>query len=157
MTVVIGAQSQIHGGLVQSLRPVPTDRIGGLLETLASPTNEGQAELAKIAGPRALEINDLLPIAAALIFSSLPNSRTVPLVDRRGPHLRSEQYGGAQAAVSRASHPLRFACRPYPASYHRAEDHQPPRERFELELQDHLNQNESASYSAGDYRLGAVR
>ena len=42
------------------------NRIGGFIEALAAPPHGGHAELAKIAAPLALEINDLFPIAAAL-------------------------------------------------------------------------------------------
>ena len=66
MTEAISAQSKIHGGLVQPLPSVSLNQIGGFVETLASPPYEGHGELAKIAGPLALAINDLFPIAAAL-------------------------------------------------------------------------------------------
>ena len=49
MTESIGVQSQIHGGLVQTLPQVSTNRIGGFVETLASPAYGGHAELADIA------------------------------------------------------------------------------------------------------------
>ena len=78
MTAAIGAQSQIHGGLVQLLSPVSTNRIGGFVETLASPSYGGTAELAKIAVPLSLDINDLLPIAATLHileFAEIEDSR----------------------------------------------------------------------------------
>ena len=45
MTEAIGAQSQIHGGLVQRLSPVSIGDIGGFIETLASPAHGGHAEL----------------------------------------------------------------------------------------------------------------
>jgi NitT/TauT family transport system ATP-binding protein len=66
MTESIGAQSRIHGGLVQILPEVSINRIGGFVETLIGPPYGGHAELAKIARPLALEINDLFPIAEAL-------------------------------------------------------------------------------------------
>jgi NitT/TauT family transport system ATP-binding protein len=66
MAEAIGAQSQIHGGLVQRLPPVSIGDIGGFIETLASPAYDGHAELSKIAGPLALHVNNLFPIAAAL-------------------------------------------------------------------------------------------
>jgi NitT/TauT family transport system ATP-binding protein len=42
-TESIGAQSQIHGGLVQPLPAVPINRLAGFIEALASPPYQGHA------------------------------------------------------------------------------------------------------------------
>jgi NitT/TauT family transport system ATP-binding protein len=44
MAESIGAQSKIHGGLVQRLPDVSINRIGGFIETLASPAYGGHTE-----------------------------------------------------------------------------------------------------------------
>lgn len=146
ITEAIGAQNQIHGGLVQLLRPVPIDRIGGFLETLASPTYEGQAELAKIAGPLALEINDLFPIAAALHileFAELTDG-AIKLTAAGRIFAQSNTEGRKRLFREHLIHFIPLAAHIRQVTIER-EDHLPPRERFELELQDHLNQNELAS------------
>jgi ABC-type proline/glycine betaine transport system permease subunit len=89
MAESIGAQSQIHGGLVQHLPLVSINRIGGFIETLASPFYGGHAELAKIAEPLALKINDLFPVAAALHileFAELQDFHIRQVLDERDDH-----------------------------------------------------------------------
>jgi NitT/TauT family transport system ATP-binding protein len=146
MTEAIGAQSQIHGGLVQSLRPVSIDRMGGFIETLASPSYGGNAELAKIAGPLALEINDLFPIAAALHileFAELKDS-AIRLTAAGRVFAQSDAEERKRLFREHLIHFVPLAAHIRQVIIER-EDHQPPRERFELELQDHLNRNEAAS------------
>jgi NitT/TauT family transport system ATP-binding protein len=146
MTAAIGAQSQIHGGLAQLLPSVSIDRIGGFLETLASPPYEGHAELAKIARPLALEINDLFPIAAALHILEFAELKDGTVALTAAGRIFAESDTEGRKRLFR-EHFIRFV----PLAAHirqvidEREDHQPPRERFELELQDHLNQNDAAS------------
>ena len=110
MAEAIGTQSQIHGGLAQPLPPVSINRIGGFLETLASPPYGGHAELAKIAQPLALEINDLFPIAAALqILEFVELKGGAIKLTAAGRVFAESEIGGAQAAVPGASPPLRTA------------------------------------------------
>jgi NitT/TauT family transport system ATP-binding protein len=144
MTAAIGAQSQIHGGLVQLLPPVSINRIGGFVETLASPPYEGHAELAKIAAPLALDINELLPIAAALHileFAELEDG-TIKLTAAG----RLFAQGGTEERKRLfREHLIRFV----PLAAHirqvldEREGHQAPSARFEFELQDHLNQGDA--------------
>ena len=144
MAEAIGAQSQIHGGLVQHLPDVSINLIGGFIETLASAPYGGQAELAKIARPLALKINNLFPIAAALHileFAELKGG-TIKLTAAG----RTFAQGGPEEPKRLfREHLLRFV----PLAAHirqvldeRAE-HNAPRERFELELQDHLNRDDA--------------
>jgi NitT/TauT family transport system ATP-binding protein len=146
MTAAIGAQSQIHGGLVQPLRPVSIDRIGGFLETLASPTYGGHAELANIARPLALEINDLFPIAAALHILEFAELKDGTITLTAAGRVFAESDTEERKRLFR-EHLIHFV----PLAAHirqvivEREDHQPPRERFELELQDHLTKNDAAS------------
>jgi NitT/TauT family transport system ATP-binding protein len=146
ITEAIGAQSQIRGGLVQPLRPVSIDRISGFLETLASPTYDGHAELDKIARPLALEINDLFPIAAALHILEFAELRDGTITLTAAGRLFAESGTEERKRLFR-EHLIHFV----PLAAHiqqvitEREDHQPPLERFALELQDHLNQHEAAS------------
>jgi NitT/TauT family transport system ATP-binding protein len=151
MTAAIGAQSQIHGGLAQLLSPVSSNRIGGFLETLASPPYEGKAELAKIAVPLSLDINDLLPIAAALHileFAELDDG-TIKLT--AAGRIFTQNDTDERKRLFR-EHLIRFV----PLAAHirqvldERESHQAPRARFEFELQDHLNQDDA------DHTLRAV-
>ncbi len=146
MTAAISAQSQIHGGMAQLLPPVSINRIGGFVEALALPPYEGHAELAMIAGPLALEVNDLFPIAAALHileFAELEDS-AIKLTAAGRLFVQSETEERKRLFQE---HLIRFV----PLAAHirqvldEREDHQAPRERFEFELQDHLNQNDADS------------
>ena len=108
MTEAIGAQSQIHGGLVQSLRPVSINRLAGFVETLASPPFEGHSELAKIARPLALEINDLFPIVAALNildFAELKDGTiTLTRPDASSPRARRRSASASFVSISCGSY-----------------------------------------------------
>ena len=144
ITESIGEQSKVHGGLVQLLPPVSTNRIGGFIETLFSPPYGGHAELAKIAGPFALEINDLFPIAEALHileFAELKDG-TIKLTAAGRVFAQS---GTEERKRLFREHLLRFV--PLAAHIRQVLDeragHDAPRERFEFELQDHLNQSDA--------------
>jgi NitT/TauT family transport system ATP-binding protein len=146
MTEAISAQSKIHGGLVQPLPSVSLNQIGGFVETLASPPYEGHGELAKIAGPLALAINDLFPIAAAL--------HILEFAELIGGTIKLTAAGRlfAQSGIEERKrlfreHLIRFV----PLAAHirqvldERENHRAPRGRFEIELQDHLNQGDADS------------
>ncbi|MGA8566600.1 MAG: AAA-associated domain-containing protein [Candidatus Binataceae bacterium] len=143
-TESIGAQSQIHGGLVQSLPPVPINRLGGFIEALASPPYQGRAELAKIAGALALDIRDLFLIAEAL--------HILEFAELKDGAIRLTAAGSvfAHSATDERKrlfkeHLLQFV----PLAVHirhildEREGHVAPRERFEPELEDHLNPNDA--------------
>jgi len=144
MAESIGAQSQIHGGVAQLLPEVSINRIGGFSEALAAQPYNGHAELAKIAGSLALEIRDLFPIAAALHileFAELGDG-TIKLTAAGRVFADS---GTEQRKRLFREHLLRFV----PLAAHirqvldERERHQAPRERFEFELQDHLNTDDA--------------
>ena len=144
MAAWIGAQSRIHGGLAQILPPVSTNRIGGFIETLASPAYGGNAELAKIAGPLALEINDLFPIAAALHILEFAELTGAAVKLTAAGRVFAQSDTDERKRLFR-EHLLRFV----PLAAHirqvldEREEHSAPRERFELELEDHLNQGDA--------------
>jgi NitT/TauT family transport system ATP-binding protein len=140
MAEAIGAQSQVHGGLVQHLPEVSINRIVGFIETLAAPPYRGRVELAQIARALALDVNDLFPIAAAL--------HILEFAEVKDGAIKLSAAGGvfAQAGVDERKrlfkeHLLRFVpliahiCR----VLHERDGHSAPRARFEFEIQDHLN------------------
>ncbi len=146
MTEAIGAQSQIHGGLAQHLSPVSTNRIGGFAETLAAPPYGGSAELAKIAVPLSFDINDLLPIAAALHILEFAEVKEGTIKLTAAGRVFAQGDIEQRKRLFR-EHLVRFV----PLAAHirqvldEREGHEAPRARFEFELQDHLNQNDADS------------
>jgi NitT/TauT family transport system ATP-binding protein len=139
-TESMGAHRQLHNGHVQPLPPVSTNRLGGLIEALASTRYGGCAELAKIAGPLNLEIDDLFPVAEALHlleFAELKEG-TLKLTAAGRVFARS---GTEARKLLFKEHLLRFV--PIAAHIRRIlderEDHRAPRVRFESELEDHLH------------------
>jgi len=144
MTEAIGAQSQIHGGLVQRLSPVSIGDIGGFIETLASPAHGGHAELSKIAGPLALHINHLFPIAAALHILEFAELKDSAIKLTAAGHVFAQSDTEERKRLFR-EHLLRFV----PLAAHirqvleERKGHSAPRARFELELEDHLNPDEA--------------
>lgn len=145
------AQAKSHGGLAQLLPVVSLNRITGFLEALASGPYAGHAELAKIAEPLALEINDLFPIADALHILEFAEIREGTIKLTAAGRLFVQSNTEARKRLFR-EHLLRFV----PLAAHvrqvldEREGHVAPRGRFELELQDHLNP------SAADSTLRAV-
>ena len=144
MAESIGAQSKIHGGLVQRLPDVSINRIGGFIETLASPAYGGHTELAKIAESFALKINNLFPIAAALHileFAELKDG-TIKLTAAGRVFAQS---GTEDRKRLFKEHLLRFV--PLAAHVRQVlddrEDHRAPLDRFEFELEDHLNRSDA--------------
>jgi NitT/TauT family transport system ATP-binding protein len=146
MTEAIGAQSQIHGGLAQRLPPVSINRIGGFVEALIQPPYKGHAELAKIAAPLKLEINDLFPIAAALHILEFAELAEGAIKLTAAGRVFVESGTEERKRLFR-EHLVRFV--PLAAHIRQVlddrEGHQAPRARFEFELQDHLNQKETDS------------
>jgi len=146
ITEAIGAHSQIHGGRAQPLPAVSINRIGGFAETLASPPYGGHAELAKIAGPLALKIDDLFRIAAALHILQLAELKDGAITLTAAGRLFA-QNGTEERKRLFSEHLLRFV--PLVAHIRQVlderEGHQAPRARFEFELQDHLSQSDAAS------------
>jgi NitT/TauT family transport system ATP-binding protein len=144
MTEPIGAQSRIHGGLVQILPEVSTNRIGGFVETLASPAYGGHAELADIARPLAFEINDLFPIAEALHILEFAELKDGAIKLTAAGRVFAQSGSEERKRLFR-EHLIRFV----PLAAHirhildEREEHSAPRARFEFELQDHLNQGDA--------------
>jgi NitT/TauT family transport system ATP-binding protein len=143
-TAAIGAQSQVRGGLVQPLPPASTNRIIGLIVALAAEPFLGHAELAQIAGPLALEIDDLFPIAEALHILEFAELKDGAL------KLTAAGRVFAQSGIEDRKrlfheHLIRFV--PLAAHIRRVlderQDHKAPRVRFETELEDHLTRHDA--------------
>ena len=144
MTESIGVQSRMHGGLAQTLPQVSTNRIGGFVETLASPAYGGHAELADIARLLALEINDLFPIAEALHILEFAELKDGAIKLTAAGRVFAQSGTDERKRLFR-EHLIRFV----PLAAHirhvldEREEHRAPRARFEFELQDHLNQGDA--------------
>ncbi|HKM70443.1 MAG TPA: nitrate/sulfonate/bicarbonate ABC transporter ATP-binding protein [Stellaceae bacterium] len=144
MTESIGVQSRMHGGLAQTLPQVSTNRIGGFVETLASPAYAGHAELADIARLLALEINDLFPIAEALHMLEFGEFKDGAIKLTAAGRVFAQSGTDERKRLFR-EHLIRFV----PLAAHirhvldEREEHRAPRARFEFELQDHLNQRDA--------------
>ena len=144
MTEAIGAQSRIHGGLAQILPQVSPNRIGGFVETLASPAYGGHAELAQIARPVALEINDLFPIAEALHILEFAEIKDGTISLTAAGRVFAQSGTEERKRLFR-EHLIRFV----PLAAHirhvleERQEHSAPRARFDFELQDHLNRSDA--------------
>ncbi|MFI4996986.1 MAG: nitrate/sulfonate/bicarbonate ABC transporter ATP-binding protein [Hyphomicrobiales bacterium] len=141
MTEAIGAQQQAHGGLAQLLPQVSINRIGGFVETLASPSYGGGAELAKIAAPLALEVNDLFPIAEALHILEFAEIKESRIKLTSAGKVFAESNAEERKRLFK-EHLLRFV--PLAAHIRHVLDERKgrpaPRARFEYELEDHLSE-----------------
>ncbi len=143
-TEMIGAQSQVHGGLVQPLPQVSIIRIGGLIEALAAPPYGGQADLAKIARPLALEVDDLFPMAEALHILEFAELKEGAIKLTAAGRVFA-QSGMEERKRLFKEHLLRFV----PLAAHirhvlqEREGHRAPRARFEFELEDHISRSDA--------------
>jgi len=130
---------QAHG-----LPRAAINRLNGFVETLAAPAYQGECGLPEIAGALALKVNELLPVVAAL--------QLLGFAELRGTTIRLTAAGRVFAGSATEErkrlfreHLLRFV----PLAAHVVQvleerpDHRAPRERFELELQDHLHREDA--------------
>jgi NitT/TauT family transport system ATP-binding protein len=137
-------RGDIHCGWVQPLPPVPTSRIEGLLDALASPPYDGGCDLADFAKTLALKTEDLFPIAAVLHILEFAELGQAAIKLTAAGRVFAASDLEERKRLFR-EHLLRFV----PLAAHiqhvleEREDHRAPRERFELELQDHLHAQEA--------------
>ncbi|HTV95558.1 MAG TPA: nitrate/sulfonate/bicarbonate ABC transporter ATP-binding protein [Steroidobacteraceae bacterium] len=140
LSAALKSQSTLRQGLAPHLPDVSVNEISGLLETLAAPPYEGTAEFVKIARSLALEINHILPVAAAL--------HLLEFAEVTGESMKLTAAGRvfAQSGTEHRKqlfreHLLTFV--PFAAHIRQVlaerDDHRAPRARFEFELEDHLN------------------
>ncbi|HUI22719.1 MAG TPA: nitrate/sulfonate/bicarbonate ABC transporter ATP-binding protein [Methylocella sp.] len=143
MAQSITAQGKLHGGLVQLLPEVTISRLIGFIEMLSS-AHEGHAELADIAAPLGLEMKDLFAIAAALHILEFAELKDGAIKLTAAGRVFEQSEAEERKRLFK-EHLLRFV----PLAAHirqvldEREEHRAPRERFELELQDHLNQSDT--------------
>jgi NitT/TauT family transport system ATP-binding protein len=146
MTAAIDAQTRIHGGLAQHLPDVAINPIIGFVEALASARWGGRAELAKIAPVLRLEVNNLLPIAASLHILEFAELRDGTIKLTAAGRVFAQSNTEDRKRLFR-EHLLCFV--PLATHIHQIlserENHEAPSERFELELQDHLNRTDAES------------
>jgi len=120
------------------------NRLNGFVEALATAAYQGQCELPEIARALALKIDELLPLVAAL--------QLLGFAELKGTQVRLTAAGRVFAGSTTEErkrlfreHLLRFV----PLAAHVVQvleerpDHRAPRERFELELQDHLHREDA--------------
>ncbi|WP_425126150.1 nitrate/sulfonate/bicarbonate ABC transporter ATP-binding protein [Burkholderia cepacia] len=126
--------------LAMALPDVSSHHLAGLIELLAAAPYDGHAELGGIASALALRIDALYPTVAGLHLLAFAewHERTIRL--SAAGHLFARSDDDARRRLFR-EHLARFV----PLAAHidevlgEREGHRAPRERFELELEDHLD------------------
>jgi NitT/TauT family transport system ATP-binding protein len=139
-----GAGGPAQEEAAYSLPAVSINRLHGFIETLASRAYQGHCELAEIGRTLALAVDELLPIAAAL--------HILEFAELKDAAIRLTAAGRVFAGAGTEErkqlfreHLLRFV----PLAAHVRQvlaerpDHRAPRQRFELELQDHLHRDDA--------------
>ena len=132
--------------LAQILPRATVNGIAGLIEALAAPPYNAQADLAQLARSLSFEVDDLFPIADALNilhFAELMDGELKLAPDG----LQFAQLGSDERKALFANHLLHYV----PLAAHisdvlnKREGHQAPRSRFQDELEDHLSQEAAES------------
>ena len=140
----IKARSQIHGGLAQPLPEVGLNLISGFIETLASQTYGGKAELAVIARSHSHLSKYLLEIAEALHILEFAEIKDGAIKLTSAGNVFAH-CGTEERKRLFKEHLLRFV--PIAAHIRHVLDEREgniaPRERFESELEDHLHSGDA--------------
>lgn len=138
------AKKVIHGGYIQQLPDVSVSNIVGFIDTLASPPQNGGSELAAMAALPSLATQNVLAIATALHlleFAEVTDG-TIRLTAAGQVFARS---GIEERKALFREHAQRYI--PFVAHIQQVlaerESHGAQRQRFELELEDHLNPMEA--------------
>ncbi|KDB08281.1 Taurine-transporting ATPase [Burkholderia sp. lig30] len=140
----IAMRDSTHNGFAQRLPNVSAYRIDGFVDALAANAGDGDAEFARLAASLTMKMDEMLPVATAL-----------HLLEFGELHDGSIRLTAAGRAYARSGPPARkrifrehlehFV--PLVAHIREVLDerdaHVAPRERFELELQDHLNPSDA--------------
>jgi NitT/TauT family transport system ATP-binding protein len=154
MAQFIRTQSELLTGFARPLPDVSTSRLIGFIEIMHS-DHDGRAELADLAAPLGVSMKDLFAIAAALHmleFAELEDG--VIRLTAAGRAFADSDIDDRKRLFS--EHLLRFV--PLVAHIRQVleerEDHTAPRERFELELEDHLSEADSESTLRAAIRWG---
>jgi NitT/TauT family transport system ATP-binding protein len=133
-------QSQIHGGLVQVPPPVGPHLISAVIEAVAQPPSEGQADLADIARLPDLRAKDLFAVAEALHILEFAELRDGAIRLTAAGRVFAQSEAEERKRLFK-EHLLRFV--PFAAHIRHVlderEGHSAPRVRFKSELEDHLS------------------
>lgn len=139
------AKTIMHGGYIQQLPDVSVSRIVGFIDTLAAPPHYGSGKLARIASTPSLATDNILSLAVAvhlLEFAELSGG-TIRLTAAGQVFARA---GIEERKLLFREHILRYI--PFLAHIHQVllerKSHGAPRQRFELELEDHLSPSEAS-------------
>jgi NitT/TauT family transport system ATP-binding protein len=146
LTARLAQRIAVHsqgGGLAQPLLGITTNQLIGFIERL-SDVYGGRADLADIAASASLPVKNLFSLAGALHLLELAEltEGAIKLTAAGGVFARS---GTEERKQLLKEHLLRF----FPLISHicqvleEREEHEAPRERFELELQDHMNRSDA--------------
>ncbi len=140
----ISAQKDKHGGIVRPLPRASVSRISGLIETLAKPPCDGNADLPKLAHALNLQLDELLAAAEALHILEFAELKEDRLKLTAAGRVFAEADTEERKRVFK-EHLLNFV--PLAAHIRRILDeragHSAPRQRFEVELEDHLTRAEA--------------
>jgi len=141
----IKAQSKLHGGFVPALPSLGLNQILGILEVLAGPPYDGQADLAEIAHLPALATKDVLAATEILHILEFAEMKEGAVKLTAAGRIFAQAELEERKRLFR-EHLLRFV--PFAAHIRRVlderEDHSAPRIRFQSELEDHLSTKEAA-------------
>jgi NitT/TauT family transport system ATP-binding protein len=135
------ASAATSRGLALRLPNVSSHRLDGFIDSIASLVNGGSAELEKIAASRLLKVDELFPLAGAMHILEFAELHEGTLRFTAAGRVFAQANDDERKRLFR-EHLLQFV----PLAAHirevldEREGHRAPRERFELELQDHLNQ-----------------
>jgi len=140
----IQAQSQIHGGLVQPLPPVGLTLMSAVIEAVAGPPNDGQADLSDLARLPDLRAKDLLGVADALHILELAELKDGAIRLTAAGRVFAQCEDEERKRLFK-EHLLRFV--PFAAHIRHVLDEREgqsaPRVRFESELEDHLSESDA--------------
>jgi len=140
----LGALKGVHVGLAQPLPPAAVNRMSGMIEILAAPPYNGQAELETLARSLSLDISDLFPIAEGLHILEFAEFKDRDLKLTAAGHVFARSNTDDRKRLFR-EHLLRFVpltahiCR----VLHERQGHSAPRSRFEVEIEDHLTRHDA--------------
>lgn len=140
----IQAQSGIHGGMVQVLAPVGPHLMSAVIEAVAAPPNDGQADLADVARLPALRARDLFAVAEALHILEFAELKEGAIKLTAAGRVFAQSDDEERKRLFK-EHLLRFV--PFVAHIRHVlderESHSAPRDRFESELEDHLSESDA--------------
>jgi NitT/TauT family transport system ATP-binding protein len=131
-------------GAARALPDASVNRIGGLVEALSAPRYEGHAQLALIASQLGLEVNEIFPIAEALHLLEFAELKDGVIKLTAAGQVFAAGDTDQRKQLFR-EHLLHFV----PLAAHirhvldEREGHHAPRVRFESELEDHLNEQDT--------------